>query len=442
MCVGIKPRSFLEEDEVQQWPVTCGPAALRPPSHRTMPGVVGRHRALRVLWSPMAQQGCWYPAMGLALALRARGHEVVAVSRPELGSALASFDIELRPDRVTPWPAALGPGGEPPADLDQALRRKVHVARAHRDHVADLLAEERFDLVLADGFRLGAGFAAGEARVPWASYTHHQFDDRTTSEGVVAMWWDRFRPDRPLRQVFVEWWRTLRDELGVGPERLPEADATWWNLSPHAALVLGLPELLGHTGPAPATVHHVGPSLWDGPPAPPPPWLDGLGRDRPAVLVALSAGTYQDGPTLVAAARAAHDQGADVVATLSIPRDVPDLPAGTIVALSVPHGLVLPRVRAVVATGGLGTVTRVACAGLPSVLVPRANDQFLVAERAAAAGIAVRLLPGELDDRRLGAALERALTDPDMAASAARLRGACARHDAPAAAAAILESLA
>jgi len=31
---------------------------------------------------------------------------------------------------------------------------------------------------------------------------------------------------------------------------------------------------------------------------------------------------------------------------------------------------VLPRVRAVVATGGLGTVTRAACAGLPAVLVP------------------------------------------------------------------------
>jgi hypothetical protein len=84
---------------------------------------------------------------------------------------------------VPPWPAGSGLGSGPAVDLGQALRRKVYTARAHRDHVAQLLREERFDLVLTDGFRLGAGFAADEAGVPWASYTHHQFDDRVTSEG-------------------------------------------------------------------------------------------------------------------------------------------------------------------------------------------------------------------------------------------------------------------
>jgi UDP:flavonoid glycosyltransferase YjiC (YdhE family) len=77
-----------------------------------------------------------------------------------------------------------------------------------------------------------------------------------------------------------------------------------------------------------------------------------------------------------------------------------------------------------VATGGLGTVTRAACADLPCVLVPRANDQFLVAEAAMAAGLAVRVLPGELDDERLNQALDRALTDCSLAASAAELRRA------------------
>jgi UDP:flavonoid glycosyltransferase YjiC (YdhE family) len=131
----------------------------------------------------------------------------------------------------------------------------------------------------------------------------------------------------------------------------------------------------------------------------------------------------------------------EVVATLSIPRAVPDVPAGTIVALSVPHGMVLRRVRAVVATGGLGTVTRVACAGLPAVLVPRANDQFLVAEAAVAAGMAVRVLPDELDGERMGQALDQALTDRRLDDAATMLREACARYDAPATAAGILESL-
>jgi UDP:flavonoid glycosyltransferase YjiC (YdhE family) len=393
-----------------------------------------------VLWSFTAQQGCWYPAVGLALALRARGHEVVALSRTTMAPALAALGIELRRDETSPWPAELGAGSEPPADLEQALRRRVHAARDHRDHVARLLARERFDLVLADGFRLGAGFAADDASVPWASYVHHQFDDRTTSEGLVQMWWDRFRSDEPLRQVFTDWWRGLRVELGLGPERLPEAQATWWNQSPHATLVLGLPELLGHTAPAPATVHHIGPSLWDGLPTSPPAWLATLGAYGPAVLVALSAGTHEDVGTLVAAARAARARGIEVAATLAIPRELPGLPDGTNVALGVPHGMVLPRVRAVVATGGLGTATRVACAGLTAVLVPRANDQFLVAEAVVAAGAAVRVLPDDLDEEHLGRALDQALTDRRLGAAAARLRGACTRYDAPGVAAGILES--
>jgi UDP:flavonoid glycosyltransferase YjiC (YdhE family) len=103
--------------------------------------------------------------------------------------------------------------------------------------------------------------------------------------------------------------------------------------------------------------------------------------------------------------------------------------------------MVLPRVSAIVATGGLGTVTRTGCAGLPAVLVPRANDQFLVAEAAVAAGMAVRLMPSDLDSERLGQSLDRALTDPRLTSAAAGLRQAAARYDAPATAAGILESL-
>jgi UDP:flavonoid glycosyltransferase YjiC (YdhE family) len=369
---------------------------------------------VRVLWSFNPQPGCWYPAIGLALALRARGHEVVGLSGSSVAPVLDGLGIELRTDQPAPWPS--GPAG----DLDEALRRKIHAARAHCDHVARLLRDERFDLVLADGFRLGAGFAADAAG--------------------VQMWWDRLSTSAtaPLRETFVAWWRTLRVELGMGPEPLPESLATWWNQSPHATLVLGLPELLGHTAPAPSWVHHVGPSLWDGLPEPPPAWLSELG---PAVLVALSAGTGEDAGTLAAAAGAARERGLDIVATLSTPRELPALPVGVRTALRIPHGTVLPRVRAVVATGGLGTVTRAACAGLPCVLVPRANDQFLVAAAAVAADVAVRVLPGELDGDRLGAALDRALTDRGLAAAAARLRDAASRYDAPASATAILEAL-
>jgi UDP:flavonoid glycosyltransferase YjiC (YdhE family) len=81
-----------------------------------------------------------------------------------------------------------------------------------------------------------------------------------------------------------------------------------------------------------------------------------------------------------------------------------------------------------------------ACAGFPAVLVPRGDDQFMVAGAAVAAGGAVCVLPAELEAGYLGRALDRVASDRDLAASAAELRRVAARYDAPAAAVDVLES--
>jgi UDP:flavonoid glycosyltransferase YjiC (YdhE family) len=55
--------------------------------------------------------------------------------------------------------------------------------------------------------------------------------------------------------------------------------------------------------------------------------------------------------------------------------------------------------------------------------------------------MAVCVLPAEQDGDPLGQVLDRALTDRNLAASAAELRRAAARYNAPAAAVDVLESL-
>jgi hypothetical protein len=75
---------------------------------------------MRVLWSFNPQQGCWYPAVGLVLELRRRGHEVVGLSGPSVATTLDALGIELRTDQIPPWPWDSGLGSGPPADLDQA----------------------------------------------------------------------------------------------------------------------------------------------------------------------------------------------------------------------------------------------------------------------------------------------------------------------------------
>ena len=72
-----------------------------------------------------------------------------------------------------------------PHDLDQALAGKVLLAGWHQAEVEELVRRHYVDVVVADGFRLGAGLAAERLGLPWVAYTHHYFDEARTSEGMV-----------------------------------------------------------------------------------------------------------------------------------------------------------------------------------------------------------------------------------------------------------------
>ncbi|HEX6794309.1 MAG TPA: glycosyltransferase [Casimicrobiaceae bacterium] len=86
----------------------------------------------------------------------------------------------------------------------------------------------------------------------------------------------------------------------------------------------------------------------------------------------------------------------------------------------VPHGWLLPRVRLAVHHGGAGTTHAAAHAGVPSVVVPFAADQFFWADRLRALGIA----PARLAYRDVTAA---ALGERIAVASEDRMRDR-ARH--------------
>ena len=114
------------------------------------------------------------------------------------------------------------------------------------------------DLVLVDELRLGAGFAAEGVGLPWVSYTHHYFDEADISEAMVHYLCQCFGRSAEAVDVFEEWWRHLREGLGLGPELRGHDPVCWWNQSALATLVLGLPELKVHARPAPDYVHRVG----------------------------------------------------------------------------------------------------------------------------------------------------------------------------------------
>ncbi|MCL7713408.1 glycosyltransferase [Stenotrophomonas mori] len=117
------------------------------------------------------------------------------------------------------------------------------------------------------------------------------------------------------------------------------------------------------------------------------------------------------------------------------------LPGNFHTIAEVPHGWLFPRVSTVVHHGGSGTTHSAARAGVPSVVLPFAGDQFFWADRLQRLGVAAAAGPGrDVSGARLAAALARA-GQPDMRARARALGGRLAQEDGTAVAVAAIAAL-
>lgn len=89
---------------------------------------------------------------------------------------------------------------------------------------------------------------------------------------------------------------------------------------------------------------------------------------------------------------------------------------------ALPHHWLFPRMAAVVHHGGAGTTGAALRSGVPSVVVPFGFDQAFWGERTAALGVGPSPLPRRtLKAPALAAAIERAVSDPQMRERAAQL---------------------
>ena len=100
------------------------------------------------------------------------------------------------------------------------------------------------------------------------------------------------------------------------------------------------------------------------------------------------------------------------------------------VVRAAPHSKVLATAAAVVTHGGHGTVVRALAAGVPMVILPHGRDQADNTVRVTARGAGIKLSRGA-KPRRIAAAVQRVLADPDMRLNAEHL-GETVRRDAAA----------
>jgi sterol 3beta-glucosyltransferase len=96
----------------------------------------------------------------------------------------------------------------------------------------------------------------------------------------------------------------------------------------------------------------------------------------------------------------------------------------------IPHGWLFPRVSAVVHHGGAGTTAEGLRAGVPSIIIPRASDQYFWAEQVARVGAGPRpLTRGRLEVGALAAAFRRAREDGRLREGARRIGGLIRSED-------------
>lgn len=390
--------------------------------------------ALRFSVITYGTEGDTRPLAGVCHALMQRGHQVrLWADRSTLGSAHALG--------VPAWglagniQAAVAPGGALHAlmnrrgdDVREMLRAVARIAQAHcADWLRTLLEEARdSDAILFSGLASYVGLAAGEAlgkpaiglglwpisptaefgspllppwRLPgWLNRWSHQL--------IRTAMWHMFRPATNA---------ALREVLGAPPRR-----AVW---SDYPLLYGVSPQLVAQPLDWPSHWRICG--AWQAPVAraldwQPPPALTAFlaAGPRPIYVGFGSMGgfnrerlvrTLVDG---VQGRRVLFWPGWSGIEAAALPANFHSLEAA-------PHEALFPLVSAVVHHGGAGTTHTAARAGVPSVVVPFAADQFFWADRLARAGVAARAVSQK---RLSAAALARQLDFAELPATQARAR--------------------
>ncbi|MFF5204020.1 glycosyltransferase [Micromonospora parva] len=144
----------------------------------------------------------------------------------------------------------------------------------------------------------------------------------------------------------------------------------------------------------------------------PAPLPERVSRRTSRPLIYLTLGTAFGTPELLRTAIAglAALDAQVVVAAGRVPvEQLGEIPDQVSVHRWVSQAELLPLVDVVVHHGGSGTTLGALAAGVPQLLLPQGADQFANAEVLAAAGLGLRLLPGEVDAAAVAEQVHRLL---------------------------------
>jgi UDP:flavonoid glycosyltransferase YjiC (YdhE family) len=376
---------------------------------------------MRIIMSATPQHGHVLPLLPLARAFRARGNEVAVLTSEGMRPVVEAEGLRLLPAGPLPdaiFAEVIARTGANPAAAPTPEGVAEFFAGARVDLTADeaLAAARDFrpDLVVREICDYVGPFAAAAQQVPMATLAFGpalpppflsafdavaapRFAARGLSAPASAWLLDTCPPSlQPAGWRPADGWQPLRPE----PHRGPGASAA--------------------SAPVPAAERSA----------------------RRRVLVTF--GTYFNAPEVISPfLRDLAGLDIDIVATLGLLAEPQQFDVDHSRVSFVPFtplADLLPGVDAIVTHGGAGTTLAALSQGIPLVVVPQAADQFIQAERVAASGAGIAVLPGEATPQAVTSAVHTVLTEVSFRKTAAAMAEEIASMPEPSEVAAILES--
>jgi rhamnosyltransferase subunit B len=373
----------------------------------------------RIVVACWGSHGDLNPYIGLAIALKARGHRPVVATMPMYKDNVEREGIEF---------AAVGPQVDP--DDRALLARLMHPTRGTEHIVRELVlaalpqtyeemraALRGADLAVSHPLTFTVPIICEHERLPWLSSTLAPLSFMSDTDLPVfpmlpwlhpGPWLNTWllRQIKKLARRQIGGWAEpvyrLRAKLGLARGGNPVFEGQF---SPHGTLAL-YSRVLGAPQPDwPPHVTITGCVFYNGPEGLDPQLEAFLAAGPPPVVFTLGTSA------VLAAGRFYHESAAAVVQlgmravllTGGLPHNQPDfpLPDGVLCVDRAPHQLLFPHAAAIVHQCGAGTLGQALRAGKPMLAVPHAHDQPDNALRLTRLGVARTLRPTHYQAERV-----------------------------------------
>jgi UDP:flavonoid glycosyltransferase YjiC (YdhE family) len=387
---------------------------------------------MRFLFCSLETPGFLFPAIAVALELKARGHEVSFVADAKCCALLASQGL-----------ARVERGSRDGESFQVAFWAKPTSIAIQVKHVEYALESFCADALVGQALTLGPILAAQKHKIPlgllgfctylWPYDEAPDLGRAWSESGARACWRhnDMVRILNEARALF----------------RLPsyEGDCRETPLLGDLFMVRSVSELEANIARLPPRVHLVGSCLWEPTEISPEVdnWLEvAKYSEKPVIYV--QHGRFFHVPSFWPSLAEAL-KGLDCRIAASSGRldsEVSPVPEGALIREHLPQSKVLRQASAVVASANTTAVLGALEAGVPSLLIPGGGEQPDVAELAERAGVAKCIPAQEVTPVLVREALQEVLTNRSYRQSAEIYRSAFSKVNGAALSADLLERLA